>query len=161
MDVQGDYVIVGANTADQIVSIDYVGNNLTLANPITFPSGAGVSLQNSTDIGAFDYDPQGYSYNIALTSPTNFATTPGVTTLTANVTNPNKVRIVRFYVDGLEVGNSAPSATVSVTAVISGTNDIVQVRAYALYADTNVVITSSITVNPIIPPWYSDLQYVP
>jgi hypothetical protein len=67
--------------------------------------------------------------------------------LTASVTNPSKVRIVRFYVDGIEVGNAPPAPTVSISASITGTNNVVQARAYALYADTNLVATSSVTVN--------------
>jgi hypothetical protein len=147
--VNGDVVDVGTNSGVQIASINYPANTLTLVSPITFNNGDGVFLDGTQDIGAYKYDPNGYSYGITLTSPTNLATTPGTTALTATVTNPSKVRIVRFYVDGLEVGNAAPAPVVSINAVISGTNNVVQARAYALYADTNLVMGSSVTVNPI------------
>jgi hypothetical protein len=158
--VTGDVVDVGTNAGVEIQSINYAANTLTLVSPITFNSGDGVFLDGTQDVGAYKYDPAGYSYGINLTSPAKFATTAGATTLTATVTNPAKVRIIRFYVDGLEVGNASPAPTVSVNAFISGTNNIVQARAYALYADTNLVASSTVIVNPIplLPP--TNLQVV-
>ncbi len=152
--VNGDVVEVGTNSGVMIASVNYAANTLTLASPITFNNGDGVFLDGTQDIGAYKYDANGYSYGITLTAPLNFAITSGTTTLTATVTNPNKVRIVRFYVDGLEVGNAPPAPVVSINAVISGANNVVQARAYALYADTNLAMASSVTVNPIplLPP---------
>lgn len=157
--VNGDVVDVGTNGGVMIAGIDYSSNTLTLGSPITFNNGDGVFLDGTQDIGAYKYDPAGYSYGITLTAPLNLAYTPGTTALTASVTNPSKVRIVRFYVDGLEVANAPPAPVVSVNAVISGTNNVVQARAYALYADTNLVAMDSVTVNPptVAPP--SNLRY--
>ena len=102
----------------------------------------------------------GYNFGIQLLSPVNFAATSGSTVITAAVTNPNKVRIVRFYVDGLEVGNAPPAPVVSINASISGTNNVLQARAYALYADTNQVMSSSLVLNPIPLIAPSDLHVV-
>jgi hypothetical protein len=152
-DVTGDSVIVGTNAAASVTAIDYTANTLTLSANITWNNGDGVALAGTQDIGAYNYDPAGYNYGISLTAPANRANILGATTLTASVTNPSKVRIVRFYVDGIEVGNAPPAATVSINATITGTNNVVQARAYALYADTALATISSVTVNqPPFPP---------
>ena len=150
-DVTGDVVWIGANTGATITHIDYGLNTLRLSTNISYQKGDGVFLDGTQDIGAFNYSPEGYSYGITLTAPRNFANISGTTTLTAAVTNPNKVRIVRFYVDGIEVGNAAPAPRVSVSAIISGTNNVVQARAYALNADRVLAATSSATVNSAPP----------
>lgn len=149
--VQGDVVLVGTNAGVQITSINYAANTLTLASPVTFSSGAGVSLQNTTDIGAYDYDVNGYSYGITITSLTT-------NQISVTVTNSNKVRIVRFYDNGLEIGNANPASSVTLSASMN-VGDVVQARAYALYADTNLVKTSSATiVSSLVPP--SNLRIV-
>jgi hypothetical protein len=145
--VDGDEVLIGENSAATITHIDYDLNTLTLSKKISYHRGDGVFLEGTQDIGAFDYSPEGYSYGITLTSPRDLASVSGETLLTASVANPKTVRIVRFYVDGMEVGHAPPAAVVSVRAEISGTSHHVEARAYALNADNVLAVTSSVTLN--------------
>lgn len=151
MGVEPDVVEVGNNPGVPIASIDYVGNTITLASPITFNSGDGVFLDGTQDIGAYKYDLNGYTYGINITSPQSYTTANGQTTITAAVTNPSKVRIVRFYVDGLEVGSAPPAPVVSINTLITGTNNIIQARAYSLFAETNLALSSTIALNSLPP----------
>ena len=150
--VTGDMVLVGANAPATITNIDYALNTLTLSTNISWNNGDPVFLAGTQDIGAFNYGAGGYSFGIALTSPRNHANASGSITLTATVTNPTKVRIVRFYLDGIEVGSTAPAASVSVSVPINETKHVVEARAYPLYADKLLASVSSVILNDGLSP---------
>jgi hypothetical protein len=104
-----------------------------LASPITFNSGDGVFLDGTQDIGAYDYSAAGYSFGVSGTYAAG--------TLLIQVTNPAVVRMVGVYENGLLstlITNVVGSQVISDSIASSST----QIRAYALYADPNAVVTA-------------------
>src|SRR3989344_290143 len=90
--VVGDTITVGTDVV-QIASIS--GNTITATNSFTWASGDPVFFGSgsSPEIGAYPYYASGYDFNVSVSSDAS-----GVT---ANVTNPQAVRYVVFFVNGV------------------------------------------------------------
>ncbi len=144
---EGDIIRVGSGSPVRITRI--AGNAITVDRTISWSNGMGVFWRHQDsqpDLGAYEYRADSYGINIALTSPQNGGTVGGSTTLTASVTNPDCVRFVIFYVNGVPVAQTynAPY-TATWNAPTTGTFDV-EARAYPLYADTNLVRIARINV---------------
>jgi hypothetical protein len=147
---EGDMIRVGSNGPVRITSIS--GNTLTVNRSISWNNGDGVYWRNqdaSPDIGAFEYKSQGYDYGISISSPSNNQQVSGLVVIYTSPTNPENIRFVSFYIDGIPVNNDfdAPfSYTWDVSGLSAGSSHVIEVRAYPLYATTQVSKGQKITV---------------
>jgi hypothetical protein len=103
----GDSIRVGQQTPATIAKVDHATNTITVSSPISWKQGDPVVLayQDATpDIGAYEYSAD-YSYDVTLRRPS--VTTPGKVRLMAEVSHPENVRFVEFFVDNIPVGAAA------------------------------------------------------
>lgn len=147
-----DWITIAGGAKVQIKSVDYARRVIALTASRSWSSGAAVRLYGTQDIGAYPYLSAGFGYGIAIGSPGQGSTNSGPTTITAYVTNAPVVRIVRFYVDGLELTNTSPAATITVSANLDTSPHTIEARAYALYADPKLAASATVLVNPTQPP---------
>lgn len=125
-----DVIRIGTGAFVRIAGIDYTTNAITLAAPRSWSSGAPVIVKGMEDIGALPHD---YAVPIVVTNTTPVTLPAGPVTLTAEVGNPDAVRMVEFLVDGLPVGiDYEPPYAVAWTS--DGTLRNVEARAYSAWA---------------------------
>jgi len=151
--VLGDKIKVGSNNPVRITSIS--SNTITVGNSISWNNGDGVYWRNqdtSPDIGAYEYKPGGYSFNISIASPQSGSVVSGMVTVQANVTNPDNVRMVIFYVDGVPKAMvyESPYTFMWNTSGLQPKTYNVTATAYSYYADSTLTrnAESNLTVNP-------------
>ncbi len=146
----GDLIRVGSNAASRIASISYTNGVITLAQPIAWNSGDAVNLAFAgagADRGAFEYKAAGYAFGVALASPSAGPVGPSVQ-VEATVTNPENVRFVAFYVDGIPLAtvDSSPYVCTWSPSGPEGRTHTVETRAYALHANSIPVQTAQVVV---------------
>ena len=157
---EGDTIKVGDNNPTIITDIDYDTHIVTVADSITWENGDSIYWrnQNSTpSAGAWEYSAAGYGYSISL-SPKSGSVSEA-TTLTATVTNPETVRFVEFWIDGLPVSTDYASPyTYSWNIEGLAGSHTVKAIAYALYADKvplkydgGTIIVNPDTISPAAP----------
>ena len=144
----GDLINVGANPPVRITRV--ANNTITTDAPVTWTTGTEVywrTQDGRPDIGGYEFRSGGYTFGVALISPSQGTVVSGPTTLTASVSNPECVRFVMFYANGVPVAQAmkAPYTASWVPREEGAVN--LEARAYALYAGTNSVQTARITVN--------------
>ncbi|MEW6515377.1 MAG: T9SS type A sorting domain-containing protein [candidate division FCPU426 bacterium] len=150
--IEGDVIKVGAGSPVAIASIDFAANSITVQAAISWNTGDPVVLgyQAATPaIGAFEYKSD-YSYAVNLLYPA--ITSPGVIRLEAGIGNPDNVRWVEFYVDGLLLAKV--TAYPFACTWNSGTTVkpyVLTARAYARFADTRPIKSSTLTYTYGVP----------
>ena len=100
---EGDSIRVGAQSQATIANINYDSDTIDVDTPISWAMGDSVVLAHQPPvpaIGAYEVKSD-YSYHVQLERPAEMAF--GVRRLVATVTNPDNVRFVKFYIDGLPV----------------------------------------------------------
>ncbi len=134
----GDDISIGTEAQVAISAISLANNTLTLSSARSWAVNDPVRWRGQTDIGALPYKAQGYSYTVALTSPGSSAIA-GSVQIVAEVSNPEVVRMVEFWVDGvpLAVDTSAPYAATWNANGLTGAHTI-RARAYSLYASATL-----------------------
>lgn len=144
--VEGDKIVVGTNAATRITGIDYAVGLVTLANAVTYTSGASVFLDGTQDRGALPYFADGYKYGIAWLSPLNGQVVSGSTTLQVTVINEAVVRCVDFLVDGIPVARLYDPPWRTSYTFGSGSHKL-EARAYPLYPTTILAERQQIQLN--------------
>jgi hypothetical protein len=149
--VDGDIIKVGSNAPVRITSIS--ANTITVESSISWNNGDGVYWRNqdtSPDAGAYEYRSSGYNYGISISSPANNSAVLGsVNILTAPI-NPELIRQVIFYIDGVPVSRdfSSPySYTWSTSGLTEGSTHVIEVVAYPLHATTDLWASSKFVVS--------------
>lgn len=150
--IEGDLIKIGAAGPVAVTGIDYAANSITVQSAVSWNNGDPVVLghQSATPaIGAFEYKAD-YSYGVTLQYPV--ITSPGTIRLEAGINNPDNVRWVEFYVDGLL--QAKVIAYPFVCAWNSGTTVkpyVLTARAYARFADTSPIKISTLTYTYGVP----------
>jgi hypothetical protein len=140
--VEGDIIKVGGSDPARILGIE--SNTITVDRPVTWSTGDGVTWRDqdgSPDAGAFEYSAAGYDFEVAVTGPADGTAVSGLVELAAEVDRPDRVRFVLFYVDGVPAAQvfDAPYAALwDASDAPSGSGHIVEARAYALHAGTEL-----------------------
>jgi hypothetical protein len=155
----GDTIIVGYNSPVKIASVNYSTNKITVARSIPWAKGDSVRLSHQAlipSMGAYEYRQQGYQYDVGITSPKSGSTVSGSVQIQAAVTNEQCVRYVIFYVDSIPVAtvNQSPYVyTLNSAGLREGVHKV-EARAYALYADSNLVKNAQVDliVGSVTPP---------
>jgi hypothetical protein len=147
--VEGDTITVGTDVL-KIASIS--GNNITVTTSFSWASGDPVFWGSDTtpDIGAYPYRAEGFDFGIDITSHSNGQLVSGTQTFIAAVNNPDVVRHVVFFVDGIPVGvdNQSPYTLLWNTAgLASGTQHTIEARACALYASKRLTESDRVTIS--------------
>jgi hypothetical protein len=147
----GDIIKVGSNNPVRITSIS--SNTITVDRSISWNNGDGVYWRNqdsSPDVGAYEYRSGGYDYGISISSPANNAAVSGTVNILTAPTNPELIRQVIFYVDGIPVSRdfSSPFSFAWNTAGLSsGSSHVIDAIAYPLYASTELSKSSRAVVS--------------
>jgi hypothetical protein len=144
---EGDIIKIGAGTATRITAVS--GNTITVASSVSWSTGDGIFWRNqdaTPDIGAYEYKAD-YTYGISISSHTqNGLILTGEITITTAVTNPENVRMVEVFIDGLPqpVDYDYPFTTTWTNS--KATSDTVKIIAvaYPLYADTVLSIKDTV-----------------
>jgi predicted heme/steroid binding protein len=143
----GDVIKVGASNPVRIISIN--GNTITVSSSISWNNGDGVYWRNqdtSPDAGAYEYKTQGYNFDIVISNPTSGSSVNGLVTISTTPTNPENIRFVSFYIDGIPVAQdyeSPYSYTWDASSKPSGSTHIIEAKAYNLYASTTLTKSSN------------------
>jgi hypothetical protein len=146
----GDMIKVGANGPVRVTSIS--GNTITVNRSISWNNGDGVYWRNqdtSPDIGAYEYKASGYDYGISISSPSNNQQVSGLVTVTTTPLKPENIRFVSFYIDNIPVLNDfdAPyTYSWDSSGLTQGSSHTIEVRAYPLYATSDIVKSHKISV---------------
>ena len=126
-----DWIKIGAGAYVQIASINYSTNVVTLSAARSWNDGDTVIVKGREDVGALPYD---YARSFAVTVTTPFGIiAAGPTTLDATCPNPDAVRKVEFFVDGIPVG-VAYTPPYSVAWTSDGALHNIEARAYNAWA---------------------------
>ena len=146
--VIGDTITVGTDVV-RIASIS--GNNITVTASFTWANGDRVywGTDISPDIGAYPYFSGGFDFGVNITSHTEGQSVSGSQTFTAAVNNPQVVRHVVFFVNGIPmwVDNQSPYTFAwNASGLPSGTQLTVEARAHALYASKRLTERDTVTV---------------
>lgn len=102
--VLGDRIRVGDNQPATITAIS--GSTVTVDATQSWSQGDGVFWRHqdaTPDVGAYDYRASGYELTAALGLDDGAEVPLGVVTLAATVNEPELVRFVEFWIDGLPV----------------------------------------------------------
>lgn len=147
--VIGDMVTIGSTPA-RVQSIS--GNTLTLDRSITWSANAPVYWGTDTtpDIGAYPYLSGGYNYNVNISSHSNGESVSGVESITASINNPEVVRHVVFFVNGVptSVDNQTPyTFSWDTSGLGTGSQHLIEARAYALYASKSLTQSDTVTLS--------------
>lgn len=137
----GDKIKVGSNNPVTITSIS--SNTITVDSSIAWNTGDGVYWRDQDtrpDIGAYEYKPGGYSYDVAIGSPLPGSVVSGSVSIQASVVNADNVRTVIFYVDGVPKATvyRSPYTFIWNTSGLPARTYRIEARSYALYADSTV-----------------------
>jgi hypothetical protein len=154
----GDIIKVGSNNPVRITSIS--SNTITVEGSISWNIGDGVYWRNqdtSPDAGAYEYRSSGYNYGISINSPGNNSGVSGSVNILTMPINPELIRQVIFYIDGVPVSRdfSSPFSFVwNTVGLAQGSSHVIEAAAYPLYATTDLWKSSSImvTVGAVIQP---------
>jgi hypothetical protein len=147
----GDLIKVGSNSPVRITSIS--GNTITVDSSISWSNGNGVYWRNqdsSPDAGAFEYRSSGYNYGISINSPANNVAVSGSVSITTTPINPELIRQVIFYINGVPVSRdfSSPfSFTWNTAGLTQGSTHVIDAVAYPLHASTELSKSSRIAVS--------------
>lgn len=147
---EGDIIKVGSNNPVRISSIS--GNTIIVDRSISWNSGDGVYWRNQDsqpDIGAFEYNPEGYDYDLTITSPADGSGVSGQVSIIANPVNPPVIRFVIFYIDGIPFYQDFESPytyTWDSSGQPDGSFHTIEARAYPLYASTKLSAGQKITL---------------
>ncbi len=139
---EGDLIKIGSNEPVRITGI--TSNTITVNRSISWNSDDGVYWRHqdsSPDVGAYEYRSSGYDYDIAISSPVEDQHVNGSVNIETKPTNPDCIRFVMFYIDGIPVAKDIEipfSYTWDVSSEPDGSRHTIESRAYALYATKNL-----------------------
>ena len=150
--VTGDRIRIGSRNPVTITNVNYSTNTITVGSSTSWTNGDGVYLAHhgtTPDIGAFQYSDSGYSYNVSITSPQSGGGVNGEVAIQTNVTNPDRVRMVVFYIDGVPEGTvyGSPYTYTWDTTRLTPKSYTIEARAYSLFADSALTKSSKINVS--------------
>jgi hypothetical protein len=154
--VEGDSISVGSAAHAKISSIDYAANTITVDTPISWMSGDTVVLAYQESVPAIGaYPVKGdFSYSVEIEQPSKISSE--IVRFTAAVTNPENVRFVEFFIDGLPAGrDSIAPFSCDWTVPDPSKTYVVETVAYARFADKQISRSASRSYS------YSDSLTVP
>lgn len=149
-----DWIKVGSNAYQQIVSINYGTNTITLTSGISRGPGDSVIAKGQEDVGAMPYNYTAPSQTITVTNTT---ATASPTTFNATTTTADSVRSVEGWFAPNSTGVWLPVGLVYYSGTNSysgaytpGVAGTLKVRAYNLWAanaSSKLIAESSLLVN--------------
>jgi hypothetical protein len=147
---EGDLITIAGTQTARIINI--TANTITLDKSVSWSTGDPVNWRNqdtNPDIGAYEYKTGTYDYDIGLTGVTDQQTVSGVVNIQASVANPENVRFVIFYIDGIPVYKdleSPYSYNWNSLGYDTNTRHFLKIEAFSLYASDILSKTDSIEV---------------